>query len=108
MILRAAFAIAFAFISFGALVPPVYAENVLKAHPVKCLPKSYAAAERGLARTRAKWSEIVTENEGSFWADINNASDYAHRCEHNGKLNICKVYARPCRGDARFGPVGSD
>ena len=78
MILRAAFAIVFAFISFGALVPPVYAGNVLKAHPVKCLPKSYAAAERGLARTRAKWSEIITENEGSFWADINNASDYAH------------------------------
>ena len=108
MILRTAFAIAFTFVSFGALVPPAHAGNVLKAHPVKCLPKTYTASERGLSRTRAKWSEIVASKEGGFWADINNASDYAHRCEHNGKLNICKVYARPCRGDAKFGLIGSD
>ncbi len=77
MILRTAFALAFVFVSFGALVPLVHAGNVLKAHPVKCLPKTYAAEERGLTRTRAKWSEIVTEKEGSFWANINNASGYA-------------------------------
>ena len=103
MIIRSSMAQSVALASLGAIVSPATPGHAVFAHANQCLYKRYSAKERGLTRTRNKWSEIVSQEEGSRWADITAAADYIYKCEDNGKVNVCVVVARPCWGPAKVG-----